>query len=206
MKKLFSWLLRLGVLVVLTAIAWVVYVNQQQQSGQPREELATQPAQQLQQTPEPAAPLETGTQTTAPQPGEKTAAAEIPAADKEEAPQPPSPTSSITPAVTVQLPTTESPPETETAPAATVKMEQSSEEAPVAVPEQGVTEAPKPAETKAAMPGTGTEPAAEQPASLQEARMAAWKGQWDKAEAAYRKLQQEKPDDFNVHGELGNLY
>jgi tetratricopeptide (TPR) repeat protein len=36
--------------------------------------------------------------------------------------------------------------------------------------------------------------------------MAAWRGQWDIAEAAYRKLQLENPDDFNVHGELGNLY
>jgi tetratricopeptide (TPR) repeat protein len=51
------------------------------------------------------------------------------------------------------------------------------------------------------------EPATEQqPASLQEARLAAWKGQWDKAESVYRELQQANPEDYNIHGELGNLY
>jgi tetratricopeptide (TPR) repeat protein len=224
MKKLFSWFLRLGVLIVLAAIAWVIYVNLQQQPGHPVEEQAAQPQQQpAPEEVQPATPSESASPTPAPQPEGITATTDTPAADTAEVPQPPAPTESTPPAVTVELPTTEpaaeaeQPAEQEILAVAEQPATAPSEPAPApavegetmqpsaeAAPEQAVAQSPEPAAIAA--PAPATESATEQPATLQEARMAAWKGQWDKAESGYRKLQQENPDDFNVHGELGNLY
>jgi hypothetical protein len=57
---------------------------------------------------------------------------------------------------------------------------------------------------------------AEQPASAQEpqqdfmerwqnARMAAWQGRLEEAEALFRALHEERPDDYDLSGELGNV-
>jgi predicted negative regulator of RcsB-dependent stress response len=222
MKKLFSWLIRLGVLIVLAAITWVIYVNYQQQSGQPAQE----PAQEATDS---VTPPDGDTQPPTSQPEEQTATEDTPSAAS---------TETAVPAVSVQLPTTEPATEPESAPAPAPAMETAptvDQEIPAAAaqPVQEATapsdpetappaekatadspERSKPAteEQPTAQPAAPTETAAataeteSTPATLQEARMAAWKGQWDKAEAAYRQLQQENPEDFNIHGELGNLY
>jgi predicted negative regulator of RcsB-dependent stress response len=41
---------------------------------------------------------------------------------------------------------------------------------------------------------------------MDEARQAALMGEMEKAESAYQKLQQEQPESYDAHGELGNLY
>jgi tetratricopeptide (TPR) repeat protein len=207
MKNLFSWLLRVGVLIVLAAIAWVIYVNFQQQSGQPAVEHATpeqQPADDVPQT----SPSE-----------DQTATTETPATAEEQASQPAVIAEPATPSVTVQLPTTEPAAEADTPPVVTAETEQPSTPTPSATPEpsapgSAATETTPPTKAETAQPAattgstaeTDAKPATEQPASLQEARLAAWKGQWDKAESVYRELQQGNPEDYNIHGELGNLY
>lgn len=183
MKELFSSLLKVGVLLVLIAVAWIIHVNLQQQTGQPVEEQAVEAEQQ---------PVAEVTETDAPPavepaiPGEEQAT--IPAPEPEAA----------APAVPAPPPAVETTVATDTAPAPEPQATALSEEAVPPAPQQPAAEIPGPGEPAPA-PET-------KPASLETARQAAWEGQWDKAEAAYRQLQQEQPDNFNVHGELGNLY
>jgi tetratricopeptide (TPR) repeat protein len=188
MKQLFSQLLKVGVLLVLIVVAWIIHVNLQQQAGQPVEEQAVEPEQQ---------PVAEVTETDAPP------AAEPAAPEEEQAPIPAPESEAAAPTVPAPPPAAEITAEPEIAPAAEPQIPAPSEEEAPPPPQQPAAEIPEPGEPA---PAPKTKQADRQPATLEEARQAAWKGQWDKAEAAYRQLQQEQPDNFNIHGELGNLY
>ncbi len=199
MKKLFGWLKKLIILSLVAIIVWIIYANRDQMALPDGTSAVTEGDKATSQTEQdaPVAAPSTPQQVSdpAPEATEAPAKLEPPVAVEppvvEEAVEAPEPPAAVETPVEGEIPVIAEAPAAEKA---------AEVEAP-ATTEQPASESPAETEALAAAPA---EENSNSP--LDDARKAALTGKMDKAEAAYRQLQKDQPDNYDAYGELGNLY